>query len=126
MFDWVSDALEFIKGIFYDIVIWFVDLASDAMVSVGLADTWNDLIQTEAIETLNALGVRVPMDSISGVQSPARPPSQSLDVPERRGSVTPALFLLEGTPSPPSPRTWPRVTVSHIPPRPPVDSPEKP
>ena len=52
MFDWVSDALEFIKGIFYDIVIWFVDLASDAMVSVGLADTWNDLIQTEAIETL--------------------------------------------------------------------------
>ena len=52
MFDWVTDAIEAIKNIFYDIVDFFVEVASDAMSAVGLTDAWNSLMQTGAIQGL--------------------------------------------------------------------------
>jgi hypothetical protein len=52
MFDWVSDAIDSIKEIFYDIVDFFVDMASQALQSIGLAQAWDDLLATGAIQTL--------------------------------------------------------------------------
>lgn len=52
MFDWVTDAIEAIKNIFYDIVDFFVEMASDAMSAIGLTDAWESLLNTGAIQGL--------------------------------------------------------------------------
>jgi hypothetical protein len=52
MFDWVTDAIDSIKEIFFDIVDFFVEMGSQAMDAIGLAETWNTLLDTGAIQTL--------------------------------------------------------------------------
>jgi hypothetical protein len=54
MFDWVLEGIEGIKQIFYDLVDWFVEKGSDALDSIGIADEWEDILQTEIIEDLLA------------------------------------------------------------------------
>lgn len=45
MFDWVTDALEFVQDLFYDLVDWLVDLATQVVSAIGLADTWDEIIE---------------------------------------------------------------------------------
>ena len=52
MFDWVDDALDAIKELFNDLLNTLVDLASGALTDLGIADLWNDLLQTDVINSL--------------------------------------------------------------------------
>jgi len=54
MFDWVLEGIEGIKQIFYDLVDWFVEKGADALDSIGIADEWEDILQTEIIADLLA------------------------------------------------------------------------
>ena len=58
MWDWVDNALTEIKNTLNDVVDTlvniFVSRATQAMEALGLADLWNDLLQTQIIESLLA------------------------------------------------------------------------
>lgn len=52
MFELLESLIDSIKETFNSIVDIFVELASEALNELGLAQLWNDLLQTDIIGTL--------------------------------------------------------------------------